>query len=56
MLQVYMAGLVLQTNMGSMCVQFSALIAPNQDIAFVLAAGTFTIRSLVWIGAGAWGL
>jgi hypothetical protein len=36
---VYLAGLVLQTNMGSMCVQFSALIAPNQDIAFVLAAG-----------------
>lgn len=37
-----MAGLILQTNMGSMCVQFAALIAPNQDIAFVLAAGAFT--------------
>lgn len=36
---MYLAGLVLQTNMGSMCVQFAALIAPNQDIAFVLAAG-----------------
>ncbi|GAB5035572.1 abc transporter g family protein [Nannochloropsis oceanica] len=28
-----------ETNMGSMCVQLSALLAPNQDIAFVLAAG-----------------
>jgi len=25
--------------MGSMCVQLAALLAPNQDIAFVLAAG-----------------
>ncbi|TFJ85277.1 hypothetical protein NSK_003700 [Nannochloropsis salina CCMP1776] len=36
---VYLTGLILQTNMGSMCVQLAALLAPNQDIAFVLAAG-----------------
>ena len=36
---VYLAGLILQTNMGSMCVQLAALLAPNQDIAFVIAAG-----------------
>lgn len=47
---MYLAGLILQTNMGSMCVQFAALIAPNQDIAFVLAAGA----SRVPMGRSVW--
>jgi hypothetical protein len=34
------AGIVMvQANVGSIVVQFSALIAPNQDVAFCIAAG-----------------
>jgi hypothetical protein len=36
----YAAIIMLQANLGSMVVQFCALIAPNQDIGFCLAAGT----------------
>jgi hypothetical protein len=31
--------MIVQTNVGSMILQFCALLAPNQDIAFALAAG-----------------
>jgi len=45
-LLVYVAIVVLQTNVGSIILQTSALIAPNQDIAFALAAGYNAISVL----------
>jgi len=43
---IYCAIVILQTNIGSIVLQTSALIAPNQDIAFALAAGYNAISVL----------
>jgi hypothetical protein len=35
----YLAAIVVQTNTGSMILMLCALLSPNQDMAFTLAAG-----------------
>ena len=44
---IYTGVIIIQSIMGSMLVQASALLTPNQDMAFALAGGTFVC---CWVG------